>query len=129
MTVVASAVAVTETGSVSSAELSAIPLAVVVAGVSLEAVRAASGNTVSERGFLLGGSTSLRRPRFRLGCWEGSMSSTTGLLLFEEPSSSGMYSLHSLKCAMLLVSASNSSRNGSMSPFGLLAQKTILLSR
>ena len=84
MTVVASTVAVTETGSVSSAELAAIPLAVVVAGVSLEVVRAASGNTVSERGFLLGGSTSLRRPRFRLGCWEGSVSSATEFLPSKE---------------------------------------------
>ena len=124
-----SAIADAGPSSVGAEALADVALAIVVAGVALEVAAASGGVTVAAQSFLLGGRTSLRGPRFHLSSWEGSISFATMLLLFEESPSSGMHSLHSVKRVVLLASASHSSGNGSMSHFGLLVQKTMILSR
>ena len=64
-----SAVAVTGTSSVGAVALATVALSVVVDGVALEVAVAARISTMSTRGFLLGGSVSLRGLLFRLGFW------------------------------------------------------------
>ena len=115
-----SVVSVTGPSSVGAVALTVVVLAIVIAGVALEVAGAAGGGTVSERGLVLGGRNSLGRPLFRLVCWEGSVSSTTRIAPSEDSPSSGLCSLCSVKCAVLLVSASSSSANGSVSHFGFL---------
>ena len=129
MSVMASYVAIKGFSFVDTVTLSSVALAVVVAGVVLEVIAASDGSTVSSQSFLLGGRTSLGGPRLRLGLWEGSVSSITGILPFEESPSYGLCSLCSVKCVVLLVSDSSSSSNCSVSHFDLLAYKTMLFSR
>ena len=77
-------VAVTYPGSIGAVALYAVSLSVLVAGVALEVSRAASGGTVSARGLLMGGRTSLGIPLFRLVYREGPVSSMTGIVHSED---------------------------------------------
>ena len=129
MEVVASDVSAEGPSSVGTASLTAVELAVVVDGVVLEVVVATSSSAMPARSFLLGGKPSFGGPHFHLRCWEGSVSCETGVLPFKELPSSGMCSFRSVKCTVLLVSASSSSSNGSMSHFYFLVQNPILFSR
>ena len=68
MEVVASDFNVKGTGSVGTVVLCAASLAVIVSGFVLKVIVALDSSTASTWGFFLGGRSSSREQRFRLGC-------------------------------------------------------------